>query len=78
MPLYDYNCRECGDTERYISLQDVDKRIRCKCGKKMTRLVSTASRPVILGYWSDNLQHMITGPKQKQEVMKKRHVLEKC
>lgn len=36
MPIYDYKCRNCGETfETYCGLSDIESELKCpKCGSK--------------------------------------------
>lgn len=77
MPVYEYACDGCGtEWEAYRQVEDRDNETCESCNRKATRLMSTPGRPVVYGYFSENLDSYITGPKQKQEVMKKKGVTE--
>lgn len=77
MPLYNYSCPNCKrEWEAFASIKN--RRVaRCtKCGRIGELLISCSSRPVILNYWSENLNAHITGPAQKKRIMKERGVEE--
>ncbi len=44
MPLYEYQCEECGDRfEKLVSLRDATRRSKCpKCGSKSVRKLMSA------------------------------------
>ena len=44
MPLYEYQCEECGDRfERLVSLREAAQRSKCpKCGSKSVRKLMSA------------------------------------
>ena len=76
MPLYNYHCENCGrDLE---SFNTVDKRdhIVCSCGEQANKVLSPIAKPVVMEYFSENLNAMVTGPRQKQRLMKERNVKE--
>ena len=54
MPIYEYRCTNCGTEEE--ALQPVDApRLKCKCGKLMTKLVSRTSFALKgRGWYSDH------------------------
>jgi len=73
MPIYEYEC-ECGATmDVACSIKNIDRlRKNCDCGQRMKRNISCGNsntRPVIYGYWSENLEAHITGPKQRRLIM---------
>ena len=76
MPIYDYQCKRCElEWEEYHEIDDRDNEW-CSCGKRAKRLMKFNSKPVIYEYYSENLDAVITGPKQKQRIMKERDVVE--
>ena len=77
MPLYEYNCPICG--KEYEAFRKVDNRLEAShCGVVSSLRISITSRPVILDYYSESLGQRITGPKQKEEVMKTKGVSNAC
>ena len=44
MPMYDYECPDCGVIERQFSMDDVQKSVKCECGKKATRVFTVPNR----------------------------------
>lgn len=77
MPVYEYECENCGtEWESYRQVEFRDSEVCESCNKKATRLMSSLGKPVVYGYFSENLDAYITGPRQKSEVMKKKGVTE--
>lgn len=76
MPLYEYKC-SCGnhwDAFHSIEFRDSET---CECGLKADRVWAfPQGRPVVYEYFSENLDAQITGPRQKQRVMKEKDVSE--
>ena len=52
MPMFDYQCKKCGETSEYIVKSADAKDLRCKaCGsKRLTRLLGAASQVSQRGY----------------------------
>ncbi len=74
-PIYDYYC-ECGNEwEAFHSIEDRLNEI-CACGKKASRKLTLSSRPVVYEYFSENLNAHITGPKQKQRILREKNISE--
>ena len=77
MPLYDYECPVCG--KEYEEFRKVENRLEVNhCGAVSKLNISITSRPVILDYYSENLDAVITGPEQKKQVMKAKGVENAC
>jgi putative FmdB family regulatory protein len=74
VPLYEYKCKKCGwQFELYKAISERDN-VEC-CGQKAKRLISKSQgKPVIKGYFSENLNAHITGPKQRERIMKEKGV----
>lgn len=71
MPLYDYECSPC--TEEWEATHTIDNRKEeyCTvCGDQAQMIISTASRPVTYEYYSEQLDGVVTGPKQKKQLAK--------
>lgn len=75
-PIYDYAC-ECGmEWEEYNDIANRDNEM-CQCGKPAKRILkATNAKPVVLEYYSESLGMVITGPKQKQQVLKEKNLRE--
>lgn len=41
MPIYDYKCPSCDETQKDVFVHNWDTKITCKCGKTMQKLIST-------------------------------------
>lgn len=75
MPFYDYYC-DCGlEWEEYNDINNRDNEM-CGCGKPAKRKLQLNAKPVVLEYYSESLDARITGPKQKERVMRERNVSE--
>lgn len=76
MPTYEYKCNICG--ERFEGIRSVSDRHNQKhCGVIANLIISPSQgKPVVKGYYSENLDAYITGPKQKERIMKQRGVVE--
>ena len=69
MPIYEYEC--CGmKWEIFHNVADRGEEFCPVCDEKAERLISETARPVIQEYFSENLGAQVTGPKQKQQLMK--------
>lgn len=48
MPLYEYECPNGHRTEKFLSLAEADKRIKCpQCGKRTERVFSRTGAPIL-------------------------------
>lgn len=76
MPIYEYKCAICGEEfEAFHWIADRQKQMHC--GEKALLLISKSQgRPVVKEYYSENLDARITGPRQKERIMKERNVSE--
>ena len=76
MPMYDYIC-VCGrEWESCRTIEDRDKESCSHCGISARRILSMSSKPIIMEYYSESLDAVITGPKQKSRIMKEKNVSE--
>ena len=77
MPLYDYYCKSCkAEWEAFNSMANREEE-SCRCGTPATVQISaTRTKPVIMDYFSENLNSHITGPEQRRRVMKESGVEE--
>jgi hypothetical protein len=48
----------------------------CDCGYPMDKVLSPIARPIICEYYSEGLGAVVTGPRQKQRLMKEKGVSE--
>lgn len=46
MPLYDYQCLECGDTKEYLLDMEHEAPV-CRCGGKMAQIYRTPHYPTV-------------------------------
>ena len=78
MPIYEYYCKDCNNDD-WEAFHDVDYRNKEKCpdcAKPASIAMSVPGRPVIIEYYSENLQSQVTGPAQKRQLMKAKGVEE--
>jgi hypothetical protein len=74
-PLYEYKC--CGQTwEAFHTTPYRNCEICDECGRMAKRILSKIAKPVVMEYYSENLDAQITGPKQKSKIMKEKNVSE--
>ena len=81
MPLYDWNCEECGVVENVIAKMDEKTIVHDKCGNNMTRFIS-GNKGINMGvgaygYYDDNLQAFCGTNREKKRIMKEKGVSEK-
>jgi len=58
MPIYEYQCKECGRVyEGYAEIKDSSEPITCKCGSKADRAILTAPCLVSNKTWSAGSFH---------------------
>jgi len=68
MPLYDFECRSCGETQEiYKSLAEIDDAFHCN--KRMKRLVSMRAKATFYGYYSEALDTYLPNAKAKRKRM---------
>lgn len=71
MPLYNYHCDNCGrDLELFNTVENRERALCGSCGNNARKVLSSIARPVIMEYYSESLDAYITGPRQKQRLMK--------
>lgn len=79
MPLYIYECPQCGHIDEYIN--HINEYEKChKCHIPMKRLPAAFAINMgvgAYGYYDENLQTYIHTNKQRKEEMKKQGVTEK-
>jgi len=69
MPLYDFKCMSCGETqELYKTLAEIDDAFHCD--ERMTRLVTMKNKTKLFGYYSEALDCYIPDAKTKSRRMK--------
>lgn len=77
MPTYDYHCYDCGiEWEAVHKVNERELEYCDECGKQAGRYITMTGRPVILEYYSENLNAHITGPNHRKEVMRQKGVEE--
>ena len=80
MPLYDYECEDCGIVQDVWADMD-EKELEHSCGKKMKRLISGKVGINMgvgpYGYYDDTLQTYVHTNEQRRREMKKQGVTEK-
>lgn len=76
MPLYEYKC-PCGKLwEARHTVDDRDGETCESCGNKPVRVFSAPARPVVYEYYSENLNAVVTGPKQKARLLREKNLTE--
>lgn len=76
MPLYNYHCENCGlDLEKFNTVENREY-MACNCGYPMTKIMSAISKPIILEYYNEGLGAVVTGPRQRQRLMKAKGLTE--
>ena len=77
MPCFEFFCETCGITwEEILRVKD-RSRVKCVCGAVPKKLVSVPARPVVYGYYSENLGATVTGPEQKKRLLRERNLVER-
>lgn len=79
MPLYDYECDQCGKmTERFDHVGKRKTFVRCGCGGRMKTVITTASKPMVyMERYSPSYGFSYTGERDKQRKLKERGLVEK-
>jgi len=76
MPVYDYACQSCGlEWEAYHEIEERNSEW-CDCGELAKRIYFMNGKPVVYEYYSENLGARITGPAQRQRLMKEKDLSE--
>jgi putative FmdB family regulatory protein len=76
MPLYEYKC-PCGRLwEARHTIDERDDEICPVCFQQPVRVLSLPGKPVVYEYYSENLGAVVTGPKQKAQLIKERNLTE--
>lgn len=76
MPLYNYKCKSCGvEFEAFNTVSDREMSLH-GCGGFGEKVLSPIARPVIMEYYSESLGGYVTGPRQKQRLMREKGVSE--
>ena len=71
MPLYEYRCDDCDKEWEGMNRIASRENEKCPtCAKNATIVMSPGMRPVIVEYYSENLQAQVTGPAHRKELMK--------
>ena len=74
MPLYDYDCSECGvEVEEMRSIADRDEPLRCACGAELHRVMSGGAFMLIGGGWCGNAHPIIVPPTTDPNARTKPH-----
>ena len=75
MPLYEYEC-SCGAKETTIKKVADRNNHTCKCGRKMTKLMSLPLKADIVTepYFSETLNSWIKSPNHKKEVLRSKNL----
>lgn len=72
MPIYEYRCNRCNEEWELLKSISTRRDVHCNCGVKADLLISSPARPIILEYYSENLNDVVTGPEQKKRLMKEK------
>jgi len=76
-PLYEYECDYCGKGwEAFRSVEFRDRESCSHCGGAPKRVLSFNSKPVVQEYFSESLNAVITGPKQKARLLREKNLSE--
>ena len=80
MPLYDFECQQCGNIDEFFAPID-QRRKRCECGATMNRILSPRYyiNPDV-DFVTDNISGemtRITSRRQLRQLCKDNHVMEK-
>ena len=68
MPIYDYE--HCGQIWEGFNTIDERNMELCSCGEHATIVIRNSARPVIYEYYDTGLGAQVTGPKQRQKIMR--------
>lgn len=69
MPIYCYEC--CGQKwESYHKVDDRKNEFCSECDELAEQVMAPTQRPIINEYYSENLGAQVTGPKQRERLMK--------
>jgi len=71
MPVYQYKCDECMKVWEQFHKVD-DRHNEFCCDMPATIVPPKTSRPVVLDHYSENADIYFTGPKQREEELRKR------
>lgn len=80
MPLYDYECEECGRKyEEFFPVDSFPEYIRCECGKSARKIISKPQdiKPDWEPYWDENLGDepvLVTSRQHRRELMKQKNL----
>jgi putative FmdB family regulatory protein len=79
MPLYDYQCPQCGRIENVWARMDEDPMPCPRCATLMSRLVTAHYHviPDMAPYYDDNLETHVRSRKHREQVMREKGLAEK-
>lgn len=79
MPLYSYECRECGAIrDEFRKVDNRNDPLTCKCGESMFKLLGGHSVvPDLQPYYDDNLESFVKSKQHRKKLMRERGVDEK-
>ena len=76
-PIYEYYCTCTDETwDAVYNIKDRHTEKCTDCGKKAEIAMSVGAKPVIMEYYSENLQAQVTGPAHRRALMKLKGVEE--
>ena len=73
MPLYDYDCKTCKDTqELFADIQDRDGQTCTACGSGLDRQWTPPSKGLLVfnPYWDNGLGRRVESKKHRKEICK--------
>ena len=76
MPTYCYKCEGCGrEFEAFHHIDERNEEVCCGQGATI-QIPLQICKPIIKEYFSENLNCQITGPRQKQRLLKEKNLAE--
>lgn len=76
MPIYNYHCPSCDKSwESFNHIDDRRKEKCAQCGSDAAIKPSTSARTMIYPYYSEQLNSMVTSPKQREKLAKEKGMI---
>ena len=78
MPMYDYLCTYCSKdyNDIFMHLDEKDRAMCPSCGAFMVSQITIRSAPQFYEGYDEQLDAYLTGPKQKQRILKEKGLVE--